>query len=494
MKTLFFLPILMFLCMADFAFSQCSVNFGSNAGTLNFSTYSGDIVHAIAGETYRLDSFDVWQDDSNKVLSCSSSGGLWDFSVELKILPTFDVYQGAVIDSLAGVRHDIVQSNSGLRGSLPFNTSGVSESSTGDVRAYTIQVRFADHVVVKASDFAVNFSSGNTDASVFESCVIEFLDSLGQRYAPANFIGYYDSVAPSRVDTACPTGFVDSAGYIKNGTPWIWTGNGTFAAQSIHTVDIDDVCNPINGIRGADDDEQVNPVKHAGLSIHHRIGGFIFTVYTEDVAGSAKDSGFSSSKTSTNTIITSTLNGFTISGSLPVTWLAFELNEYQGATRIGWSTASELNNSHFEVEKLGDNGDFFKIGEVMGAGHASDIRHYEFLDQNGCNFERYYYRIKQVDFDGNYRYSGVLSFRSEYEKDVTIYPNPMNQIGQFCFGNDVLKGGIFDPAGRIVQEFDSIRKDACVVLKTEGWQAGIYFIKVIFENRSVYINRFVVSH
>jgi hypothetical protein len=494
MKIRFFLPILFFLFMADFAFSQCSVNFGSNAGTLNFSTYSGDIVHAIAGETYRLDSFDVWQDDSNKVLSCSSSGGLWDFSVELKILPTFDVYQGAVIDSLAGVRHDVVQSNSGLRGSLPFNTSGVSESSTGDVKAYTIQVRFADHVVVKASDFAVNFSSGNTDASVFESCLIEFLDSQGQRYAPATYTGYYDSGAPTRVDTACPSGFVDSAGYVKNSTPWKWTGNGTFAAQSNQTVDINDVCNPINGIRGAEDDEQVNPVTHAGLSIHDRIGGFSFTVYAEDVAGSSSDSGFSSSKTSTNTILTSTLNGFTISGSLPVTWLNFDVKKFQGATLIGWSTASELNNSHFEVEKFEDDIGFLKIGEVLGAGHASDIRHYEFIDPYVYDFKGYYYRLKQVDFDGNYQYSEIRSFRSDPEKEGVVFPNPMNQIGQFCFGNYVLKGWIFDPEGRIVQEFDSIRKDACLTLKTEGWQAGIYFIKVIFEDRSVYINRFVVSH
>lgn len=461
--------------------AQCTINFGSNAAILNFTTYSGDIVHAVAGETHYIDSFDVWKDDSTKVLDCSVNGGLADFSVEMNIIPTFDIYGGGIIDTLAGVRHDIVQSTSGLRGSLPFNNSGATESSTGDVRSYSIKVRFARHVNLIASNFSVNISSVNTDASVFESCVIEFLDSNGNVFAPATYRGYYDSLAPSRVDTLCPTGYLDSASFVRNDTPWVWNGAGTYASQSLNSVDIANICDPINGYKGPDDDKQVSPVTHAGLNSQDRIGGFIFTVYAEDVAGSASDSGGSASKTSTNTVITSTLNGFTIPGSLPVNWLNFDVQIDGNINWLQWSTATEINNSHFEIERYQPEKGFISIGRIEGAGNSTDIRLYEFTDYEGCDQTTCYYRIKQVDFDGRFSYSEVRSTRNSQEHNLFVSPNPILESGKLCFGEDVNKVIILNALGVEVMRSGKFQKGECLAINRSDLEKGYFVIWVFYE-------------
>lgn len=488
-----FMAVVMFVYMpVHSAYAQCSVNFGTTAAQLSFSTYAGDIVHAVSGEMIYSDSFDVWQDDSLRVVSCSGSGGLPDFSIQLTILPTFDVYGGQVIDSLAGVRHDVVQSTGGLRGGLPFNNSGVSESSSGDVRGYTIKVLFAPHVNVRASDFSVNFTSGNTDARIFESCVVEFLDSTYRPYAPAVYKGFYDSAAPSRIDTACPGGFLDSAGYIKRDAPWRWTGNGTFAAQSTETVDIGDVCHPLNGVKGSDDDKQVNPITHAGLSQYHRIGGFIFTVYAEDVAGGQSDSGISSSKTSINTLVTSTLTGFTISGSLPVTWMYFNIENKEDFPHLTWATASEHQNSHFEIEKYTKGAGFEKIAEVPGAGNSMEVRHYEFPDHNRCDVSPCYYRLKQVDFDGRFEYSAVKSYWEQDKSEGSIFPNPLRDHGQISVNRKVKSALIFSANGRMVRDLGRLNSGCCTTLDMSGLISGLYVLKLEFEQGDIKLYRFHV--
>jgi len=129
---------------------------------------------------------------------------------------------------------------------------------------------------------------------------------------------------------------------------------------------------------------------------------------------------------------------------LPVTWLDFtaKLNE-ENSVLLKWQTASENNNSHFEVERKLDNPDdnerWETLGKVKGNGTANAISNYNLIDDvrlslsnsNSINSRisnTIYYRLKQVDFDGNFQYSDIVKVNLNNETDIRIFPNPANNI------------------------------------------------------------------
>lgn len=124
---------------------------------------------------------------------------------------------------------------------------------------------------------------------------------------------------------------------------------------------------------------------------------------------------------------TSSTSGFTTGDPLPVEWLQTGVVEKDGAAFIFWSTATEYNNSHFEIEKANQENVFEKIGTVQGAGYSHEINEYNFTDHTYGNHD-VYYRIKQVDFDGKYTYSNVISLSGKQNVSgntpkILLYPN-----------------------------------------------------------------------
>ncbi len=119
----------------------------------------------------------------------------------------------------------------------------------------------------------------------------------------------------------------------------------------------------------------------------------------------------------------------TISGSvLPVTWLEFRAEVLPWrAVRLEWSTATELNNHYFEVQHSLDGRQFRPLGQVPGAGNSFQVRHYAFVHESpaaGTN----YYRIEQVDFDGQYSFSKVVSAELPGEGGLRIWPQPAGDL------------------------------------------------------------------
>ncbi len=118
----------------------------------------------------------------------------------------------------------------------------------------------------------------------------------------------------------------------------------------------------------------------------------------------------------------------TVSNPLPVTWSAFYGKEISCEVVLNWSTASELNNEYFEIEKSTNGRDFTSLGTVKGSGTVSDYRQYKFVDK--LPGTENYYRIKQVDFDGKTDYSKMIVLKSnciENDENIgiaTLFPNP----------------------------------------------------------------------
>lgn len=89
---------------------------------------------------------------------------------------------------------------------------------------------------------------------------------------------------------------------------------------------------------------------------------------------------------------------------LPVELLTFEGYHQGDRNYLYWTTASEINNAYFIVEKSLDGVNYEAIGKVQGAGTVSEVRYYDLMDLNPV-VGKNHYRLKQVDFDGSFEYS-----------------------------------------------------------------------------------------
>lgn len=120
--------------------------------------------------------------------------------------------------------------------------------------------------------------------------------------------------------------------------------------------------------------------------------------------------------------------GSALSGSpLPIELLQFTalLNKNKEVD-LKWTTASEINNDYFTVERSTDGKTFEAIGVLDGAGNSSAMLAYSLTDKNpikGISF----YRLMQTDFNGDYSYSQIETIKLLEEGSIAIYPNPANQ-------------------------------------------------------------------
>lgn len=116
-------------------------------------------------------------------------------------------------------------------------------------------------------------------------------------------------------------------------------------------------------------------------------------------------------------------------GEIPVELVSFNATVDKNVVDLRWITATELNNNGFDVERRSANSTYQKIAFVQGKGTATQVNGYSYSDdvkEAGI----YYYRLKQIDFDGTFEYSNeimvnVIALPGEYAL-AQNYPNPFN--------------------------------------------------------------------
>ena len=115
------------------------------------------------------------------------------------------------------------------------------------------------------------------------------------------------------------------------------------------------------------------------------------------------------------------------SSTLPVELLSLAAHGNNDHIMVEWATASELNNSGFEILRSTDGENFENIAWVDGTGTSRDINTYTFKDYNFFPNIRYYYRLKQIDFNGEYEYSDIVSAAlkgKDSNLSISLAPNP----------------------------------------------------------------------
>jgi hypothetical protein len=86
-------------------------------------------------------------------------------------------------------------------------------------------------------------------------------------------------------------------------------------------------------------------------------------------------------------------------GSLPIELISFDVTNISNYNLLGWSTASEINNDYFLIERTVDGHNWFEVTKTNGAGNSESIIKYDFMDGGYRNVVNYY-RLTQVDYDG----------------------------------------------------------------------------------------------
>jgi hypothetical protein len=120
---------------------------------------------------------------------------------------------------------------------------------------------------------------------------------------------------------------------------------------------------------------------------------------------------------------------------VPVELSAFAANVNNNTVTLNWTTETELNNQGFEVQRRLAEGQFITIGHVQGFGTTTERKQYSFTDA-GLETGNYYYRLKQVDFNGVYEYSNEIFVEVNPPLVFGLdqnYPNPFNPTTSINF-------------------------------------------------------------
>jgi hypothetical protein len=125
-----------------------------------------------------------------------------------------------------------------------------------------------------------------------------------------------------------------------------------------------------------------------------------------------------------------------LSEIVPVELNSFTATATGKEVTLSWSTATELNNQGFEVQRKFSSNDFLTIGSVKGHGTTTSPNNYTYIDKL-TDAGKYFYRLKQIDFGGKYEYSQTVEINwspfTTYKLEQN-YPNPFNPTTTIGFG------------------------------------------------------------
>jgi photosystem II stability/assembly factor-like uncharacterized protein len=134
-----------------------------------------------------------------------------------------------------------------------------------------------------------------------------------------------------------------------------------------------------------------------------------------------------------NGTILKTING---GNPIPVELSSFTVSTKGREVILNWITATELNNQGFEIQRKFSSNDFVTIGSVKGNGTTTSPNQYTFVDKL-IDPGKYFYRLKQVDFNGTFEYSSEIEVEVRVLDKFTLeqnYPNPFNPTTTIRFG------------------------------------------------------------
>jgi hypothetical protein len=168
---------------------------------------------------------------------------------------------------------------------------------------------------------------------------------------------------------------------------------------------------------------------------------------------------------------------------VPVTLVEFTGQQRLADILLEWTTASEFNSSHFDLEESDDGLHYRRIASLPAAGVSNDLRYYSYPDKD-VNSEKNYYRLRSVDLNGREELSNVILIKMQgISQKVFILGNPFNHKIMLKLFKEPVTGTsirLIDIAGKLVaqKQFGSGVQVIDWDMRPYRLNAGIYYLKV----------------
>lgn len=172
--------------------------------------------------------------------------------------------------------------------------------------------------------------------------------------------------------------------------------------------------------------------------------------------------------------------------AMPVTLVSFDGECRDKQVQLAWRTASEINSSHFILERsfCGTRWEF--ISKIKSAGNATHLSRYSFNDKLDGTNRRAYYRLKQVDNDGNFDYSKIITIDACQlaSNNFSVYPNPSQ--GEIHFAtkmssDEIQSLEIYNIMGEVLYRSNHFEP----TINLNQFPAGVYFVRIIYINQTI---------
>ena len=176
----------------------------------------------------------------------------------------------------------------------------------------------------------------------------------------------------------------------------------------------------------------------------------------------------------------------TITTPLPVELTSFNANVVNGKIILIWETATEINNAGFSIERSSDNKKFTEIVFIKGKGTSTEKSSYNYTDKSALS-GKYYYRLKQVDFDGSYHYFKSIEANMGLPTSFALdqnYPNPFNPSTTIRFAlptSAKVNIKLYNTLGQEVANILNSELDAGIhetILNASNLSSGVYFYRL----------------
>lgn len=179
---------------------------------------------------------------------------------------------------------------------------------------------------------------------------------------------------------------------------------------------------------------------------------------------------------------------------MPVELSHFTAHSTPPTTHLTWSTATETNNSHFEVQRSADARKWEVLGEVKGAGTTQEPQKYAYTDREPLPGLAYY-RLRQVDYDGQYEYSPIVTVSHKGGKfELSVFPNPASEFLYLSLppGEEEYTAELCDARGQRLARQPLAPGGGRVEVPLSGLPPGFYYLAVLdSRGRQVGVERFV---
>ncbi len=178
-------------------------------------------------------------------------------------------------------------------------------------------------------------------------------------------------------------------------------------------------------------------------------------------------------------------------GYLPVTYKTFNVIQAPDANILRWTTASESNNSHFDIQRSADGKNFETIGKVKGHGNSMKVNAYQYSDNAYLTAKTIYYRLKQVDYDGKFELSKTISISNTATKAgiAATLPNPFNDELSVTISSGSATTAtieLMDMIGKLhhTAKEQLVAGSNIITINTTDMPDGIYFVRLNYNGET----------